>query len=232
MKSKTISIFMFMFMGCFALMACGGWRTSAEPSETIVSKAYNYEQVRGISVANGIVLNYSPAQQQENVRVTGPENVVAALEIKKDDATGELYFEIPGRYRFKYASDNQRLHIQVSIPGIYHFKAMNGASINVTDSVYDCPHGIFAETFSNSSIKFAGIQAPKVTFTSYTRSKIVAQMEAGDLDVQSYNSSVTVSGSAARFTVMASSATVDASQLSYQRISQTSLNGGEIVLKE
>lgn len=86
MKSKTISIF--MFMGCFALMACGGWRTSAEPSETIVSKAYNYEQVRGISVANGIVLNYSPAQQQENVRVTGPENVVAALEIKKDDATG------------------------------------------------------------------------------------------------------------------------------------------------
>ena len=88
MKSKTISIFMFMLMGCFVFMACGGWCTSAEPSETIVSKAYNYEQVRGISVANGIVLNYSPAQQQENVRVTGPENVVAALEIKKDDATG------------------------------------------------------------------------------------------------------------------------------------------------
>ena len=57
MKSKTISIF--MFMGCFALMACGGWRTSAEPSETIVSKAYNYEQVRGISVANGIVLLFA-----------------------------------------------------------------------------------------------------------------------------------------------------------------------------
>ena len=106
-------------------MACGGWRHSAEPSETIVSKAYNYEQVRGISVANGIVLTYSPAQQQENVRVTGPENVVAVLEIKKDDATGELYFEIPGRYKFKYASDNQRLPIQVSIPGIYHLKAMN-----------------------------------------------------------------------------------------------------------
>lgn len=52
MKSKTISIFMFMLMGCFVFMACGGWRTSAEPSETIVSKAYNYEQVRGISVAN------------------------------------------------------------------------------------------------------------------------------------------------------------------------------------
>lgn len=163
--------------------------------------------------------------------MTGPKNVLAVLEIKKDDMTGILYFEIPGRYKFNYTSDSQRLHIQISTVGVCHFRAINDASINVTESV--CyPHEIFAETFSNSNIKFAGIQAPKVKFTSYTDSKIVAQMEADDLDIQSYSSSITVSGSASFFTVMASSALVDASRLSCQRISQTSINGSEIVLKE
>lgn len=231
MKSKSISISILIFMACSVLIACKKWCTPTEPSTTIESKQCSYEQIRGISVANGIVLNYSPTKQKENVLVTGPKNILAVLEIKKDDATGILYFEIPGCYKFNYTSDSQRLHIQVSTTGVCYFRAINKASINVTEEIC-CPHEIFAETFSNSSIKFAGIQAPKVTLTSYTDSKIVAQMEVDDLDVQSYNSSVAVSGSASLFTVMASSAIVNASQLSCQRILQTSINGSEIVQEE
>ena len=89
MKSKSISVFILMFMACSVLIACKKWYTSAEPSATIESKRYSYEQIRGISVANGIILNYSPTKQKENVLVTGPKNVLAVLEIKKDDNRGK-----------------------------------------------------------------------------------------------------------------------------------------------
>ena len=224
MKAKIIKYSILLCIVCVVVLSF----RSLEPSNTIVSKQCQYKEVYGISVSGGIIIDYYPIESNNNVLITGPKNVVAALKIKKD-ITGILHFEIPGRKKFKYTSDNQRLHIQISMPSIYQFKAMNGSSINSKNNLCNL-NKIIAQAYSNSRIEFTDIQASKVRFESYTNSEITASIKSDNCEVQSYtNSIITLSGSTSHLNGIASSSIIDASKLSYERISRTLIDSDKFI---
>lgn len=231
MNVKFIRTCILFLMGSLVFLSCRRFCTPIKPSDKIVSKQYKYEKIRGVSVSDEIILNYFPIARSNNVLVTGPDNVVSALKMKRDVA-GILHFEISGRDKFKYDSDNQRLHIQVSIPCINHFKAMNGSSIYVMDNLYSS-NEIIAQAYSDSQIKFAVLQASKVNFASYTDSEITACIKSDNCNVQSYtNSTISLSGFASFLNVTVSASIVDASKLSCKRITETTIDEGKLKHKD
>lgn len=231
MNKKLIRVCMWLCVLCVAMASCGGGFAPIEPSAATVQKQYSYTQICGISVANEIIVDYHPAEQENQIVVTGPENVMEVLQIK-EELGGLLYIEIPGRYKFQYTSDSQRLHIQVSAAELRYLKAMSNAVVNVLDTLRTV-HEMKVEAFSDSRITFKSIQASEVELTAYTGADITAHLQSNQCTIRSHTgSSVSVSGITSQLSLTASSASVDVSLLDYEKLEQTSMQGSKVILKK
>lgn len=203
-----------------------------EPSSNLVSKSYTFDDIHGISVAFGIIVQYTQQPQTTSIKLTGPQNVVDALEITKE-ATKTLSLEIPDGDKFNYTSDDERLHVWISAPDINNFQAIDGAVINIPNGLKS-DKNISAEAYSGSVVRFNHVYAAKIKLESHIGSEIVATDISTDrLDIEAHNeSTITVTGNARASNFTASSASIDAVNLISDQVNISELPGGKIKLIE
>lgn len=224
----TVFTLIAMMASCSKLVRKFGSRI--DPSPEVVSKSYTFDNIQGISAAFGIIVHYAQQPQTAPIKVTGPQNVVDALEIKKDELQ-TLSLEIPDGDKFNYASDDERLHVWISAPNVSSFQAISEAVINVSDTLKS-NKSINVKTYIKSIVKFKSIQAEAVNLESYIDSEItVSNIHTDKLDAASHNGSViTIAGNAKATYLTASNATINAMELTTKQPHVSELLDGEIKL--
>lgn len=232
MKAKTILVVVAavvvysFFTSCSDLIKKLG--PPIKPSATTLMKNYKFENIRGITVTEGIVVHCSSQTPQGKVQVKGPQNVVKEVEIKVR-VDGILEIGMPVYERIQYTSDSQRPEVWMSSADLFSFEAINGAAIEVTDTLKGNEE-LYAASYSGGKIQFAAIRTSPIRIETFQKAEITASdIKTELLLAGAYTqSSITVSGTTMFLDLTAVSGAIDASGLSARSGHAYAMYGGLI----
>ncbi|MBD5267488.1 MAG: hypothetical protein HDS41_04785 [Bacteroides sp.] len=141
-----------------------------KPSETRVNQTHSFENIMGIDSSRGIIVHYTQQPTTEPVRIEGPENVVAELEIKLDKK-GILDLSMKSGKNFRYNSAEDHVQVWVKAPAVTSFKASSGSLISVEEPIVSAA-SIKIKVSSGADIRMKSLTAGTATITTSSGANI------------------------------------------------------------
>ena len=135
-----------------------------KPSETRVNQTHSFENIMGIDSSRGIIVHYTQQPTTEPVRIEGPENVVAELEIKLD-------LSMKSGKNFRYNSAEDHVQVWVKAPAVTSFKASSGSLISVEEPIVSAA-SIKIKVSSGADIRMKSLTAGTATITTSSGANI------------------------------------------------------------
>lgn len=200
-----------------------------KPEGEIVSKSYEFDDIRSIDTSSGIYVYYTYGPDVDPVRVEGPSDVLDALEIECDK-DGELELSFKGNKRFRYSSKEQHVHVYVTAPEIREFEASSGGIIEA-DGAVTVDGTLSAGVSSGAYVNLGSVKAAKVKLESTSGGMLeIADVTAEELKAEaSSGSQIKVAGVANSASLQASSGgSVDAPKLEARYGSAKASSGGSV----
>ncbi len=199
------------------------------PSGKITEKTWQFDDIKGIESASGVVVHYTQQATTAPVRVSAPEDVLKKAVVRMTSG-GTLEIQLESGTNFRFGNDEQRLHAYVAAPSVSDFEAYSGSEIIVADTL-NIYSKVEAESHSGATISFSTLISPKVEFSSSSGSSIDAEAvtaEKFEADASS-GSNISASGTATEVDLEASSgASVDCRNLKAERGKASANSGGGI----
>lgn len=141
-----------------------------KPSETRTTLTYSFENIKGIDSSKGIIVFYTQQPTTEPVRIEGPENVVAALEIKLSK-NGVLDLSMKKGKNFRYNSTEDHVQVWVKAPAATSFKASSGSFICVEEPIVSA-EPIKIKVSSGADMRMKSLSAGTATITTSSGANI------------------------------------------------------------
>ena len=191
---KLIKIIFIILSVSLVTSSCMMSNGTVNTSDDIEEREYSFSTISKICASSCVIVDISPKYTQKKIKVKGPKNVLEAL-ILKDDGMGGLSVCLHHGERFKYESENQKVHIYIASDQVSHLTSLSGAIINVTDTIR-CPNHLTAEAMAGGFIRFNGVKSSTTDVKSFTGGNIILKDIISEiLNAQSYTGGIiSVSG--------------------------------------